>query len=83
MSHYSIFETAIGWAGIAWGEQGLIGAHLPERDPAVVRRSFARCCPAAEEAAPTLEMAEVIERIRALMPPTAKKVPGGARTARQ
>lgn len=42
MIHYFVFETVIGWAGIAWGEQGLVGAHLPENDPAIVRASFAR-----------------------------------------
>ena len=67
MSSYSIFETVIGWAGVAWGEQGLIGAHLPERDPAIVRKSFARRVPDATEAQPTPEIAELIEGIRALM----------------
>jgi methylated-DNA-[protein]-cysteine S-methyltransferase len=67
MSSYHLFETVIGWAGIAWGEQGLIGAHLPERDKEIVRKSFARRYPEAAEAEPTSEMAEVVERIRALM----------------
>jgi methylated-DNA-[protein]-cysteine S-methyltransferase len=67
MSNYHLFETAIGWAGVAWGEQGLIGAHLPERDKEIVRKSFARRYPEASEAEPTPEMADVIERIRALM----------------
>jgi methylated-DNA-[protein]-cysteine S-methyltransferase len=67
MSSYHVFETAIGWAGIAWAEDGLIGAHLPERDPAIVRRSFARKFPDAAEATPTPEMEKVIEGIRALM----------------
>jgi methylated-DNA-[protein]-cysteine S-methyltransferase len=67
MSSYRLFETAIGWAGIAWGEQGLIGAHLPERDPEIVRRSFLRRLQDVAEAAPSPEMADVIERIRALM----------------
>jgi methylated-DNA-[protein]-cysteine S-methyltransferase len=67
MSSYHLFETVIGWAGIAWSGQGLIGAHLPERDREIVRRSFARRCPEAVEAEPTPEMADVTERIRALM----------------
>ena len=67
MSNYHVFETAIGWAGIAWGEQGLIGAHLPERDPAIVRKSFTRRFPDAEEAPPAPELAPVIEGVRALM----------------
>ena len=67
MSSYAIFETVIGWAGIAWGEKGLIGAHLPERDAGVARRSFLRKFPDAVEAELTPEMAQVIEAIRALM----------------
>jgi methylated-DNA-[protein]-cysteine S-methyltransferase len=67
MSSYHIFETAIGWAGIAWSEQGLIGAHLPERDPELVLRSFERRFPGVVDADPTPEMVDVIERIRALM----------------
>jgi methylated-DNA-[protein]-cysteine S-methyltransferase len=67
MSSYHIFETAIGWAGLAWSEEGLVGAHLPERDPETVRRSFARRVPEAKEAAPTQEMEAVIEGVRALM----------------
>jgi len=67
MNQYAIFETAIGWAGIAWAEQGLVGAHLPERDPAIARKSFLRKFPDAEEAAPPVSLADLVERIRALM----------------
>jgi methylated-DNA-[protein]-cysteine S-methyltransferase len=67
MSNYHIFETAIGWAGVAWGEGGLIAAHLPERDPATVRKSFARRAPGATEASPTPEIEELIEGVRALL----------------
>jgi methylated-DNA-[protein]-cysteine S-methyltransferase len=67
MSNYHVFETAIGWAGIAWGEQGLIGAHLPERDPMIVRKSFARKFPDSGETPAALELAPVIEGICALM----------------
>ncbi|HEY7800958.1 MAG TPA: methylated-DNA--[protein]-cysteine S-methyltransferase [Hyphomonadaceae bacterium] len=67
MSSYHIFETAIGWAGLAWSEGGLIAAHLPERDPALVRKSFARRTPGATESPPTTEVAELVEGVRALM----------------
>ena len=42
MNSYHLFETAIGWAGIAWGDDGVIGAHLPERDPAIAHASLLR-----------------------------------------
>jgi methylated-DNA-[protein]-cysteine S-methyltransferase len=67
MSSYHIFETAIGWAGLAWADNGLTGAHLPERNPAIVRKSFARRVPEATEAQPTPEISELIESVRALM----------------
>ena len=67
MIHYAVFETAIGWAGIAWAEQGLVGAHLPENDPGIVRESFARRFPQASEAEPASPLTNVVEDIRALM----------------
>lgn len=67
MSHYAVFETAIGWTGIAWTDRGLVGAHLPERDPEIVRRSFVRKFPEATEAEPPPSLTHVIEGIRALM----------------
>jgi methylated-DNA-[protein]-cysteine S-methyltransferase len=67
MIHYTLFETAIGWAGLAWGERGLVGAHLPERDPDAARRSFERRFPEALAGDPPEQLAPVIEGIRALM----------------
>lgn len=67
MIHYAVFETVIGWAGVAWAEQGLVGAHLPENDPAIVRASFARRFPQASEAEPSPPLTSVVEDIRALM----------------
>ncbi|HVY90667.1 MAG TPA: methylated-DNA--[protein]-cysteine S-methyltransferase [Hyphomonadaceae bacterium] len=67
MSHYHLFETAIGWAGLAWNENGLIAAHLPERDKETVRVSFRRRAPGATEAEPTPEVEALAEGVRALM----------------
>jgi methylated-DNA-[protein]-cysteine S-methyltransferase len=67
MSKYHIFETSIGWAGIAWDKQGLIGAHLPERDPEFVAQAIERKFAGVTDAAPDAAMSEVIEGIRALM----------------
>ena len=72
MNQFHIFETVIGWAGLAWGDmadgsRGLIAAHLPEADPAIARKSFARRVPDAVEAPPPPDMAAVVEAIRALM----------------
>jgi methylated-DNA-[protein]-cysteine S-methyltransferase len=49
---FSIFDTAIGACGIAWGERGVAGAWLPDRDAAALRRRISRRLPLAREAAP-------------------------------
>jgi methylated-DNA-[protein]-cysteine S-methyltransferase len=67
MISYTLFETVIGVAGLAWNERGLVGVHLPERDPERVRRTFLRRFPEAGEAAAPDELAPVIDGIQALM----------------
>lgn len=67
MSQFAVFETAIGWAGVAWSDKGLIGAYLPEPDPQTVRTAFARKFPGSVEAAPLPAIAGVIGQIVALM----------------
>lgn len=64
---YALFETAIGWAGVAWGEQGLVGVHLPEREPDIARRSFLRRFPEAIEGALTDEASATIAAIAELL----------------
>jgi methylated-DNA-[protein]-cysteine S-methyltransferase len=66
-THYALFETVIGIAGIAWGEAGLIGVHLPERDGENNRRSFQRRFPGVTEAAIPDALTPTVEGIRALM----------------
>jgi methylated-DNA-[protein]-cysteine S-methyltransferase len=67
MTCYALFETAIGWAGVAWSDDGLAAVHLPERDPDTARRSFLRRFPDAAAAAATPEAAAAIAAIRALL----------------
>ena len=67
MTNYTLFETVIGWAGIAWGPNGLVGCHLPDADPETARRSFLRKNPDATEAAPTPQIDKAITDIRALL----------------
>jgi methylated-DNA-[protein]-cysteine S-methyltransferase len=47
---FHIFETVLGWAGLAWGDQGLIGAHLPEPEAGGVRARMHKRFPGAVEA---------------------------------
>jgi methylated-DNA-[protein]-cysteine S-methyltransferase len=67
MTSYTLFDTAIGWAGLAWNDNGLVGVHLPERDPETARRSFLRRFPDAIEGEPPEALAPVIAGVQALM----------------
>src|SRR5437899_1621209 len=67
MTQYTLFETEIGWAGLAWNDKGLVGVHLPERDPDNSRRSFERRFPGIIEAPAPETFAPTIAGIQALM----------------
>ena len=67
MTSYTLFETAIGWAGLAWGDKGLVGVHLPESTPEHARRSFLRRFPDAREAAAPPPVETAIAGIRELL----------------
>jgi methylated-DNA-[protein]-cysteine S-methyltransferase len=67
MTQYTLFDTAIGVAAIAWSEAGLAAVHLPEREADTARRSFLRRFPDLEEAPPPPPVAAVIAGIRALL----------------
>jgi methylated-DNA-[protein]-cysteine S-methyltransferase len=67
MTQYALFDTAIGFAGIAWNDAGLVACHLPERDQETARRSFLRRFPGAAEAEIPAALATTVDGIRALM----------------
>jgi methylated-DNA-[protein]-cysteine S-methyltransferase len=67
MMNYTLFETAIGWTGLVWGDQGLVGVHLPERDPESARRALLRRFPESVEASAPDSLQPVIDGIRALL----------------
>jgi methylated-DNA-[protein]-cysteine S-methyltransferase len=67
MISYILFETSIGWAGLAWGDKGLVGVHLPESTPESARRSFLRRFPEAVEAAPTAQIDHAVAEIGELL----------------
>jgi len=67
MTSYLLFETAIGWAGVAWGDKGLVGVHLPEPSAETARRSFLRRFPDAAEAPPPPEVETAVAGIRELL----------------
>jgi methylated-DNA-[protein]-cysteine S-methyltransferase len=64
---HTVFDTAIGPCGIAWGDAGIAGVQLPERDAAATRASLARRHPAAVEAPPTHAIRQAIDDIVRLL----------------
>ena len=67
MTHYTLFETAIGRAGLAWNARGLVAVQPPEAAEAATRDRLRRRAPGAVEAAPTAEMAQAIADLCALL----------------
>jgi len=67
MTQYALFETAIGFAGVAWNEAGLVACHLPEPDAETARRGFRRRFPDIVEAEAPAELGPTIAGIQALM----------------
>lgn len=67
MIQFTVFDTALGVAGIAWNAIGLTGCALPAPDDVAARRAIRRRAPDAGEAPPPAALAPFIEAIRALM----------------
>ena len=64
---YALFDTAIGRCGIAWTERGVCAVQIPEVDEAMTRRRLLRQWPQTEEVDPPPGVAEIIDRIVALL----------------
>lgn len=65
--HYALFDTPLGWCGVAWSPIGLLAAQLPEPDTAAVRAQLRRSAPGALEAAPSALARQAIDGVRALL----------------
>jgi methylated-DNA-[protein]-cysteine S-methyltransferase len=64
---FALFETAIGWCGIAWNGRGIAGVQLPEADEHHTRERMLQRFPAAGEATPPPEICRVLDDIVALL----------------
>jgi methylated-DNA-[protein]-cysteine S-methyltransferase len=68
MIRYALFDTSVGWAAIAWTEEGaLAGVHLPERDGDIARQGIQRRFPGAVESPVPAGYIATVEGIRALL----------------
>lgn len=64
---FTLFDTAIGRCGIAWGERGVVGLQLPESREAETRALVQRRFPEAREELPPAEVQHAVEDIVALL----------------
>jgi methylated-DNA-[protein]-cysteine S-methyltransferase len=64
---YTVFDTAVGRCGIAWGELGVLGVQLPEAREIETRRRLFRIFPDTRELRPPLEIQGAIDSIAALL----------------
>lgn len=72
MPGFTLFDTAIGRCGLAWGKAGIVGTALPGPSDEQVRRRFTERFPGAAESAPPEALAPIITGVIALM--TGEKV---------
>jgi methylated-DNA-[protein]-cysteine S-methyltransferase len=64
---YTIFDTAIGRCGIAWGDAGIVGVQLPEAREIETRKRLFRVYPDAREMRPPPNVELAIDGIAALL----------------
>lgn len=64
---YTLFETAVGWCGIAWGERGIVAVQGPESNEAETRAWILQQCPSARHSPPPPPVQSAIDGILALL----------------
>ena len=64
---YTIFDTAIGRCGIAWGDLGVVGVQLPEVREIDTRKRLFHLYPEARELRPPINVEAAIEGIAMLL----------------
>jgi methylated-DNA-[protein]-cysteine S-methyltransferase len=67
MTQFSLFETPLGWAAVAWTSAGLASVRLPQARREAVLAAVKRRTPDAEEAPPPPPVAAVIADIHSLL----------------
>jgi methylated-DNA-[protein]-cysteine S-methyltransferase len=67
MTRYALFETTLGWAGLAWADTGLLTVRLPSAQRERAKASLLKRCPGAIEAVAPPHISQVIDDVRALL----------------
>lgn len=69
MTHhgYTLFDTTIGWCGIAWGGRGVTAVQLPEAHEPATRDRLLQRSPGAPEALPPAEVRLAVDGIVSLL----------------
>jgi methylated-DNA-[protein]-cysteine S-methyltransferase len=61
---YCLFETAIGWCGLAWNGRGITHVQLPDGDRDGTERHLRRRVPGDAPAEPTTEIVQAVEALQ-------------------
>jgi methylated-DNA-[protein]-cysteine S-methyltransferase len=64
---FTLFETAVGACGVAWGPRGVVGVQLPEGKAQATRGRLLARFPGAMEGEPTPEVQQAVAAIAALV----------------
>jgi len=64
---FTLFETAIGFCGLVWGEKGIVGVLLPEASREKTRARLARRHPEAAETHPPPQIQSAVDAIVSLL----------------
>jgi methylated-DNA-[protein]-cysteine S-methyltransferase len=63
----ALFDTAIGWCGIAWNGRGIVGVQLPEGSPGETRARLRRRFPDTREGPPPAPVRRAVDGVVALL----------------
>ncbi len=64
---FALFDTPIGWCGIAWGAQGITAVQLPGNDAQATRQRMQHTVPGVPEADPPMQVRQAIDAVTGLL----------------
>jgi methylated-DNA-[protein]-cysteine S-methyltransferase len=63
----ALFDTPVGKCGVTWGEHGIVGVQLPERNESATLARLRRRFPRVSEATPPVDVQRAIDGIAAVL----------------